>query len=205
MKLKILKNKTGAISNVFELVASVLYYLILFIIFIVLFSYMAAILEYKLDSNYLYFSNEISASAYLKTPTSFDKSMTVYDLMLLSAENQTFNDITDETNKLFLPFKEKFWHVMVWELLPDSSGNSEKQKITDYYKEKAAYELLITKDNKPQQIVDLNSKQLLNIALQGTKPRWEGFEQMFVFKQIPFQSRGVQKEALFVFALGEKS
>ncbi|MBD3259077.1 hypothetical protein GF371_00435 [Candidatus Woesearchaeota archaeon] len=203
MRKKLFRNKKGAISNVFELIASVIYYLVLFTIFMVLFSYMAAILEYKLDSNYLYFSNDISASSYLKTPLSFDPDMTVYDVIQKSAADQDYAKIGAETNRLFSPFKNKFWHVMLWELQPDNSGKSEKSKILDYYKEKASYEVLIAEDNKPQQVADLNSRQLLNIAKQGERPSWENFQKMFVFRQIPLEMNGVQKEALFVFALGD--
>ncbi|MBW2987060.1 hypothetical protein KY336_00790 [Candidatus Woesearchaeota archaeon] len=201
---KLIKNRKGAISNVFELIASVIYYVILFTVFFILFTFMTSVLEQELDSNYLYFTNDISASAYLKTPVSPDGNVLIYDLMQQAIVSQNYTAITDETEKIFQPFIGKFWHITVWGLKNDSFGKSEKQKIMGYYDNQGAYGMLIAEDNKPQEITDLNSRQLLNIAKKDSSPLWVDFDKMFVFRQIPLEIKGKQKEALLVFAMGEE-
>jgi hypothetical protein len=164
---------------------------------------MTAVLEHKMDSNYLYFTNDITASAYLRTPVSPDGNILMFDLMRQAILSQNFTAIADETERIFQPFIGKYWHVTVWELQKDNFGNSEKQKIIDYYENQGAYRMLIAEDNKPLQFTDLNSKQLLNIAKKDSAPLWVEFHKMFVFRQLPLEIDGVQKEALLVFAMGE--
>ena len=140
----------------------------------------------------------MSLNLFLVTVRSPDNKFYAFDILV----NNKFLSF-EETEKLFQPFVGKFWHVTVWELQQDNFGDSEEQKILDYYDNKGAYEMLIARDNKPQQLTDLNSRQLLNIAKKNSDPLWIGYDKMFVFRQFPLEMNGVQKEALLVFAMGE--
>ncbi|MBW3014521.1 hypothetical protein KY335_04770 [Candidatus Woesearchaeota archaeon] len=190
------KNKRGGIANLFEIIGSSLFLLVLFLIFcsglVVDFNRV----NVKIQGDTAGYNHDITMQSYLRAPVFYEnKTISMLELMNIAIANGEFELLEKETKKLLSQYvyDNNFWYVGVWDMHPNDFDT-----VMNEYLDYDDFEDLM--EEEPGKEIGMSK---LLVSMHQLKPKDKGENKELQFMQIPYLSSREKEFMILVFQVGE--
>ena len=190
------KNKQAGIANMFEIIGSSLFILVLFVIFCSGMFIDFNRINVMVTGATTGYNHDITMQSYLRAPVMYnDETITMLDLMNIAILEEDFTLLEAETQRILMQYvyDNQFWYVGVWDM-----QRGDFDKVMNEYADYDDFEDIMDKDLG----YEIGESKLL-VNMHRLEPEDKGENKELKFTQIPYFSSGQKTFMVLIFQIGD--